>query len=119
MALAIIIIALLSGLIASLVSGLYTQDLTPPPPYVGASTTGYGFPFTWLKKVTIVSPGNPTNYDLSLPDFLADFAFWSLCMGVLTAVIAAILARVRSHAGSLANSLIWESLIPKKMNRVS
>jgi len=94
MALVIIIIALLSGLIASLASSLYTRDLTPAPPYTGASTTGYGFPLTWLKKVTIVYPGNPTKYDLSLSGFLADFAFWSLCVGVLTAVIAAILTTV-------------------------
>jgi len=98
MAFVIIIIALLSGLIASLASGLYTRDLTPPPPYVGASTTGYGFPSTWLRKVMIVYPGNPTKYDLSLSGFLADFAFWSLLIGVLTAVIAVILTTVRARS---------------------
>ena len=100
MALVIIIIALLSGLIASLASALYTQNLTPPPPFVGSSTTGYGFPSTWLKKVTIVYPGSPTTYDLSLSGFLADFAFWSLLMGVLTAAIVAILTTVRARGGS-------------------
>jgi hypothetical protein len=100
MALVIIIISLLSGLIASSASALYTRDLTPPPPFAGSSTTGYGFPLTWLKKVTIVYPGSPTTYDLSLSGFLADFAFWALCIGLLTAVIAAILTTVRARAGS-------------------
>jgi hypothetical protein len=100
MALVIIIIALVSGLVASLASALYTQNLTPPPPFVGSSTTGYGFPLTWLKKVTIVYPGSPTAYDLSLSGFVADFAFWSLLMGVLTAVIVAILTTVRGRAES-------------------
>jgi hypothetical protein len=97
MAIVIIIAALSSGLIASLASGLYTRDLTRPPPFVGGVETGYGFPLTWLKKVTIVYPGSPANYNLFLSGFLADFAFWSLLMGVLAAVIAVVLTTVRQH----------------------
>jgi len=115
MAIVIIIVALASGLLSSLASGLYTRDLTPPPPFVGGVETGYGFPLTWLKKVTIVYPGSPTNYSLSLSGFLADFALWSLLMGVLAAVIAVIRTTVRqrkiARSSGLSNSFMKEYVI--------
>lgn len=61
------------------------QDITQGR--VGASTTGYGFPFSWLQKVTIVYPDSPTNYNLSPLDLLMDFAFWSFTIGVLIILI--------------------------------
>jgi len=81
----IILIILASGFIASLMSGLLTQDLTHGR--IGASKTGYGFPFSWLEKVTIVYPGNPTEYNLSPSGLLMDFVFWTLIMGGLIAVV--------------------------------
>ena len=67
------------GVIVSLVSGLYTQDLTKG---AGALVTGYGLPLPWLEKITIVSPGSPTNYSLRTLGLVVDTIFWSVLIGI-------------------------------------
>ena len=74
------------GFIATLVSGLYREDLTHGR--IGASTIVYGFPLSWLEKVTIVYPGNPTRYSLSPLGLLIDLAFWSLIVGIPLAAVS-------------------------------
>jgi len=81
----IILAVLVSGCIATLISGFYTSDLTHG---VGAHVAGYGFPLSWLTKSTIVYPGNPTSYSLSLESLLLDTAFWSLIIGIPIAVLS-------------------------------
>lgn len=72
----------MSGVIITLVSGLYTQDLSKG---AGATITGYGLPLTWLEKTVIVVPGSPTSYSLSWYGLglLADIACWSVLMVVV------------------------------------
>ena len=77
----IILLILASGPIATLISGVYAQDLSLP----SASVIGYGLPLSWLRKVTIVYPGSPARYSLSVEALLLDIGFWSL-MATLLAV---------------------------------
>lgn len=79
----IILVVLVSGLVAKLSSGLYAQDLSLP----GASVTGYGLPLSWLRKVAIVYPGNPTHYSFSSESFALDTVFWSLIGMLLTVIV--------------------------------
>lgn len=44
------------GVAVALLSAVYSQDMTVG---LGALITGYGLPLLWLKKVSIVVPGNP------------------------------------------------------------
>ena len=74
------------GFIATLVTGLYRENLTHGR--IGASTIVYGFPLSWLETVTIVYPGNPTLYSLSPLGLLIDFAFWSLVIGIPLAAVS-------------------------------
>jgi len=48
----LIIMILASGSIATLISGIHTQDLS----LLGESVTGYGLPLSWLRKVATVYP---------------------------------------------------------------
>lgn len=75
----IILVILACGSVATLVSGLYKQNLTYGE---GASITGYGFPSSWYRKTVIVYPGNPTLYSFSWESFALDIAFWSLIIAV-------------------------------------
>lgn len=79
-----VLVILAVGSIATLVSGLFTQDLTRG---VGASITGYGFPTSWYEKVVMVYPGNPTRYTFSIGSFVLDIAFWSLIVDLPIAVL--------------------------------
>lgn len=88
----IILAILVSGSVATLISGLYAQDLS----LIGVSVTGYGLPLSWLKKVTVVYPGSPTRYSFSVESLLLDMGFWSLI-----ATIMAILVYRRSVLRSL------------------
>jgi len=78
-----VLIILVSGSIATLISGLYKKDLSQA---LGVSITGYGFPLSWYKKIVIVYPGEPTHYGFSLKHFMLDISFWSL-IATLPAVI--------------------------------
>lgn len=79
------VVSFLLGILVSLVSGLYTQDLSKG---AGARITGYGFPLSWLEQITIVSPGSPSSY--SLPWYglglLIDTVIWSIVIRVFYAL---------------------------------
>jgi hypothetical protein len=66
------------GIIISLVSGLYSQDLSVG---VGATKIGYGFPLHWVEKTTIVVPDAPTTFSLYWLGLLADITSWTLITG--------------------------------------
>ncbi len=89
----LVLIIFVSGLIATLISGLYAQDLSR----IGVSVTGYGLPLSWLRKVTIVYPGSPTRYSFSFESFVLDILFWSLIATL--AVIAYRRGVFRSYKG--------------------
>jgi len=80
-----ILLVLACGSIATLISGLYTQDLSYG---LGVSVTGYGLPLSWLKKSTIIYTGEPTRYGFYLEAFLLDISFWSLIIGVTITVVS-------------------------------
>jgi hypothetical protein len=75
-----VIIAL--GLISTLVSGLYEQNLST----IGVSKIGYGFPLSWHGHSWIVYLGMPTVYWFSLDSFVLDAAFWCLVFASLTLI---------------------------------
>jgi len=81
----LILFALAFGSVATLISGFYTQDLSYG---IGVSVTGYGLPLSWLKKSTVIYPGEPTRYGFCLESFLLDISFWSLIIGVSIAVVS-------------------------------
>lgn len=80
----IILVILASGSIATLVSGLYKQNLSHR---LGVSITGYGFPLSWYRESHTVYPGSPIVYSFSWEFFALDTAFWSLIISVLIAVV--------------------------------
>jgi hypothetical protein len=86
-----VLVTISVGSIATLVSGLYMQDLTRG---VGASVIGYGFPTSWREKVVIVYPGNPTRCTFSIGSFVLDIAFWSL---IVDLPIAFLLRRCKTR----------------------
>jgi hypothetical protein len=73
------------GVVVALLSALYSKYMTVG---LGASITGYGLPMLWLKKVSIIVPGNPTTYSLygSGSYLLADIAFWIIIVATIYAV---------------------------------
>ncbi|MFZ7137650.1 MAG: hypothetical protein ACOWW1_04440 [archaeon] len=77
----IVLLILVCGVVLTLVSVLYSQDMTVG---LGATITGYGLPLLWLEKVTIVVQGSPENYSLygSGLNLLADVAFWSIIVAI-------------------------------------
>jgi len=83
--LAYIGLSLGSGFIATLISGLYTEELTPA--FGGSLITNYGFPLSWFKKSIEPLPGNPTERALSLGGLFGDIAFWSLAIGVPLSIV--------------------------------
>ncbi len=77
-----ILLVIICGVAIALLSAVYSADRTVG---LGASITGYGLPLLWLKKVSIVVPGNPTTYSLygSGLDLLADIAFWTIIAAII------------------------------------
>ena len=77
-----ILLVIICGVAVALLSAVYSVDMTVG---LGASITGYGLPLLWLKKVSIVVPGNPTTYSLygSGLYLLADIAFWTLIAAII------------------------------------
>jgi len=71
-----------SGIIISLISTLYTQDLTTR---LGAAVTGYGLPLPWLEETTPITIGVTSHYSLSWYGLglLADIIFWSIIVRIL------------------------------------
>lgn len=77
-----ILLSIICGVAIALLSALYSQDMTVG---LGATITGYGLPLLWLKKVTIVYPGNPTTYSLygSGLYLLADIVIWTIIVAII------------------------------------
>ena len=73
---------LTSGPILSLISTLYTQDLTTR---LGAAVTGYGLPTPWLEQTTPIAIGALSRYSLSWYGLglLADIIFWSTIVRIV------------------------------------
>ena len=69
------------GVVLVLLSAIYSQDMTVGQ---GAKITGYGLPWLWLEKVTMVIPGSPDVFYLynSGLNLLADIAFWIIIVAV-------------------------------------
>jgi len=80
-----ILLLIICGIIISLLSAVYSQDMTVG---LGATITGYGLPWLWLKKVTIIVPGTPD--DFSLYDsglyLLAGIIFWTILVAIIYVV---------------------------------
>lgn len=76
-----ILLMIVCGMILALISVVYSQDMTVG---LGATITGYGLPWLWLQKVTIIVPGSPETYSLygSGLNLLADVAFWSIIVAI-------------------------------------
>ncbi len=79
----ILLVALVSGSIATLISKFYKQNLFQR---LGVSITGYGFPLSWYIESQIVYPNSPIVYSFSWESFALDIASWSLIISVLIAV---------------------------------
>jgi len=77
-----ILLLIICGILISLLSAVYAKDMTVG---LGASITGYGLPLLWLKKVSILVPGNPDTYSLygSGLYLLADIAFWTIIAAII------------------------------------
>jgi hypothetical protein len=80
-----ILLLIACGIVISLVSAVYSQDMTVG---LGASITGYGLPLLWLKKVTVIVPGTPETYSLydSGLYLLADIVFWTIIAAIIYVV---------------------------------
>jgi hypothetical protein len=90
-----ILLITVCGVAVGLLSAVYSLDVTVG---VGASITGYGLPMLWLKKVSVIYPGNPTTYSLygSGIYLLADIAFWIIIVAIIYAVYWQIWKRYRA-----------------------
>ena len=77
-----ILLLIVSGILISLLSAVYAKDMTVG---LGTSITGYGLPLLWLKKVSIIVPGNPDTYLLYEYGLylLADIAFWTIIAAII------------------------------------
>jgi len=87
----VIILIPVLGLIGTLISGFHEQNLSVP----GLSKIGYGFPLMWYGHSWIVYPDMPVVYWFSWESFLLDFAFWSLTIASIMAIIVFMQSRVR------------------------
>ena len=79
----IILVVLLSGFLATLISGLYQRYSWG----LGGSLIEYGFPFSWWFKSSTTSHVIIIQYKFSLRHFLIDVSFWSLIALIILAVI--------------------------------
>ena len=77
-----ILLLIICGIAISLLSALYSTDMTVG---LGASITGYGLPMLWLKKVTVIVPGTPETYSLygSGLYLLVDIVFWTIIAAII------------------------------------
>jgi hypothetical protein len=78
-----IVLVIVCGVAITLLSALYSVDETGG--LLGATTTGYGLPLLWLKKVTVIVPGTPEEYSLygSGVYLLADIVFWTIIAAII------------------------------------
>ena len=79
-------LSLMLGIITTLISGIRSTNLTPFG-FEGATKLGYGFPFSWLQKTTIVYPGRPTTWDVLWSGLFADMIIWFLVMAGMLYII--------------------------------
>jgi hypothetical protein len=77
------LVVLALGLVATLISGFYEQDLSKP----GLSKIGYGFPLVWHGHSWIIYPTMPTVYWFSSEPFLWDTAFWCLISTLIVLIL--------------------------------
>ena len=72
-----ILLLIVSGVVITLLTALYSQDMTVG---LGASITGYGLPWAWLKEVTIVVPGSPNEFSLNESGLylILDIIVWTI-----------------------------------------
>ncbi|MCW4014772.1 MAG: hypothetical protein NWF06_00200 [Candidatus Bathyarchaeota archaeon] len=77
-----IVLVVICGVVVTLLSVLYSQDMTVG---LGATITGYGLPILWLEKVTIIVPGSPEDYLLynSGGSLIADIVFWTIISAIV------------------------------------
>ena len=61
------------GSLVASISMLYEQDLGR----IGVDITGYGFPFSWLKKGSVVYPDSPIKYSFHPENLVLNILFWS------------------------------------------
>ena len=80
-----ILLLIIFGIIIALLTAVYSQDMTVG---LGATITGYGLPWLWLKKVTIIVPGTPDKFSLYASGLylLADIIFWTVIVGIIYVV---------------------------------
>jgi hypothetical protein len=80
-----ILLLIICGIIIALLTAVYSQDMTVG---LGATITGYGLPWLWLKKVTIIVPGTPDEFSLydSGLYLLADIIFWTVIVAIIYVV---------------------------------
>lgn len=66
----------------ALLSALYSQDMSPG---LGATITGYGLPWLWLKSEIIIVPGAPNEFSLynSGLYLLADIVVWTVIVAAI------------------------------------
>ena len=80
-----ILLLIIFGIIIALLTAVYSQDMTVG---LGATITGYGLPWLWLKKVTIIVPGTPDEFSLYAYGLylLADIIFWTVIVAIIYVV---------------------------------
>ena len=71
----VVFVAVVSGVVLTLVSGLYQRDLSGK---LGVSVVGYGLPLSWYTTSWVVYPTSPVLSSCSWQSFLLDTAFWTL-----------------------------------------
>jgi hypothetical protein len=86
---ALLIITL--GIIATLVSGFYEQNLSNPGPNI--YEIGYGFPLVWHGHSWVVFPSGvpPALYWYALNSFFLDTVFWCFIFAALTLILFGLL----------------------------
>ena len=79
------LLLIIFGIIIALLTAVYSQDMTVG---LGATITGYGLPWLWLKKVTIIVPGTPDEFSLYASGLylLADIIFWTVIVAIIYVV---------------------------------
>ena len=77
-----ILLLIICGVLITLLTALYSQDMSVG---LGASITGYGLPWAWLKKVTYVVPGSPEDWSLNESGLylILDIIVWTIIAAVV------------------------------------
>jgi hypothetical protein len=89
----IVPLSLAIGLVITLVSWFYVQNLSIP----GQMRIVQGFPWIWYRKSATVYPDAPTYYFLLWDYFVFDVAFWSV-IAAIVAILAVKWLKTRKQA---------------------